>query len=239
VPSPTSPRNPLTRARFLLAQAEALSGFEQEAFDNFVQAAIIVGQSVYEYMASAPTADGAYRDWLRAKGMAMEADPLLAYFRTSRNLLVHRRHVPVQRRIFGTGWLSFHFSAHGEGRVTRSEPWYRRSVGILFHDAVAPVMRPIRRMRYRLGEAPRRRLALCTRGSKQGEAGGATGKWCRRSGSSTLTTRRGWTGLRSTSCGRTSTGWRSSSPRRRLSSRWSSDRGQGLRLRRSVPYVVG
>jgi hypothetical protein len=46
VPSPTSPRNPLTRARFFLAQAEASSGFEQEALENFVQAAIIFGQSV-------------------------------------------------------------------------------------------------------------------------------------------------------------------------------------------------
>jgi len=153
VPSPTSPRNPLTRARFFLAQAEASSGFEQEAFENFVQAAIIFGQSVYEYMASAPTADGAYRDWLRATSIAMEADPVLAYFRRSRNLLVHRRHVPVQRRIFGTASETLpSLSMYAEGRVTRGEPWYRRSLGILWQDATATVMRPVHRWRYRLGE---------------------------------------------------------------------------------------
>ena len=157
MPSLTSPRSPLTRARFFLARAEALSGFEQEAFDNYVQAAMVFGQSVYEYLASAPGADEAYRDWLRATGIAMEADPVLAYFRRSRNLLVHRRHVPVQRRIFGTGSFTAHSSMYGEGRVTRSEPWYRRSVGILWHNAIAPAMRPIRRLRYRLGEAVKRR----------------------------------------------------------------------------------
>jgi hypothetical protein len=66
VPSATSPRNPLTRARFFLAQAEALPGTEQEAFDHFLQAAIVFGRSVYQYLQSLADATGVdpgYRKW--------------------------------------------------------------------------------------------------------------------------------------------------------------------------------
>jgi len=158
VPSPTSPRNPLTRARFFLAHAEGLPGTEQEAFDNYVQAAIVFGQSVYEYLASAPGADEDYRNWLRAKSTEMEADPVLRFFRKSRNLLVHRRHVPVQRRIFGTvSAMLPSLSMYAEGRVTRGQPWYQRSLSILWQDAKATVMRPVHRWRHRLGEAAKRR----------------------------------------------------------------------------------
>jgi hypothetical protein len=164
VPSPTSPRNPLTRARFLLAQAEALPGTEQETFDTYIQAAIVFGRSIYHHLqtvATAPGADAKYRQWFVAKSAEMKADPVLEYFRESRDLLLKGRQVTVQRRVFGTGSLSAHISLYAEGRVTRTEPWYRRSVGTLWHDAMAPVMRPIHRWRYRLGEAAiRRRRAL-------------------------------------------------------------------------------
>jgi hypothetical protein len=58
LPSPTSPRNPLTRARFFLGQAEALPGTEREAFDNYLQAAIVFGRSVYQYLQSLADASG-------------------------------------------------------------------------------------------------------------------------------------------------------------------------------------
>jgi hypothetical protein len=44
-----------------------------------------------------------------------------------------------------------------EGKVTRGEPWYRRSLPILWQDARATVLRPVHRWRYRLGEAVKRR----------------------------------------------------------------------------------
>ena len=156
MPSPTSPRNPLTRARFFLAQAEALPGTEQYAFDNYLQAAIVFGRSAYNYLDELAKARGvyaAYRQWFGAKRTVMNADPLFGYFWKTRNLLVHHRHVPVMKRAFWTGTISAHISMYGEGRVSRSEPWYRRSLGILWHDAKATVMRPVDRWRYRLVEA--------------------------------------------------------------------------------------
>ena len=69
MPSPTSPRIPLTRARFLLAQAEALPGTEREAFDTYLQAAIVFGRSIYHHLqtvAAVPGADAAYRKWFTA-----------------------------------------------------------------------------------------------------------------------------------------------------------------------------
>jgi len=161
VPSPTSPRNPLTRARFLLAQAEALSGTEQETFDTYLQAAIVFGRAIYHHLqtvAAVPGADAAYRKWFTAKSAEMKADAVLEYFRESRDLLLKERQVTVQRRVFGTiSTVQARSSGYVEGRVTRGEPWYRRSLGILWRDAVAPVMRPVHRSQYRLGEAIKQR----------------------------------------------------------------------------------
>ena len=164
MPSPTSPSIPLQRARFLLAQAEALHGHEQEAFDTYLQAAIVFGRSIYHHlqtMATAPGADAEYREWFTAKSAEMKADPVLEYFREYRDLLLKERQVTVQRRIFGTGSLSVHIAIHGEGRVTYGESWYRRSPRILWQDVKATVMRPVHRWRYRAGEVvTRRRRAL-------------------------------------------------------------------------------
>ena len=160
VPSPTSPRNPLTRARFFLAQAEALPGTEQETFDTYLQAAIVFGRSIYHHLqtvATAPGADAKYRQWFVAKSAEMKADPVLEYFRESRDLLLKERQVTVTRRAFRTVSLSGSGSIYVEGRVTRSEPWYRRSLRILGHDAKATVMRPVHRLRHHLAEAAKRR----------------------------------------------------------------------------------
>lgn len=158
--SPTSPRVPLARARFFLAKAEALPGTEQEVFDTYLQAAIVFGRSAYHHLqgaAAAASADAGYRKWFASTSAEMLRDPLLEYFRESRDLILKERQVLVQRRIFGTVSISGSGSMYAEGRVTRSEPWYRRSPSILWHDATGPVMRPIRRWRYRLGLAARRR----------------------------------------------------------------------------------
>jgi len=156
VPSPTSPRNPLTRARFLLAQAEALSGDQREAFDTYLQAAIVFGRAIYHHLqtvAQSSGVDTAYRQWFTAKSAEMKTDPVLEYFRESRDLLLKERQVTVRRRVFGTASAAAYISEYAEGRVTRGEPWYRRSLGILWQDATATVMRPVHRWRYRLVEA--------------------------------------------------------------------------------------
>jgi hypothetical protein len=137
-----------------------LPGTEQEAFDHFLQAAIVFGRSVYQYLQSLDETAGAdpgYRQWFSAKRTVMAADPVLEYFRKSRDLLAHHRHLPVAKRAFGRVSLSAHISMYAEGRVTRSERWYRRSLGILWHDAIAPAMRPVHRWQYRLGEAIKQR----------------------------------------------------------------------------------
>lgn len=118
------------------------------------------GRSVYHHLqvtAAAPGADPGYRQWFASKSAEVTSDPVLEYFRESRDLILKERQVLVQRRIFGTGSLSVSASLYAEGRVTRSEPWYRRSPRLLCHDATGPVMRPIRRWRHRLGLTARRR----------------------------------------------------------------------------------
>jgi hypothetical protein len=160
VQSPTSPRNPLTRARFFLAQAEALSGTEREAFNNYLQAAIVFGRSVYQYLQSLADASGVdpgYRKWFNAKRTVMAADPILEYFRNSRDLLIHHRHLPVAKRTSRTASAAAYVSDYAEMKVGRGQPWYRRSRGVLWQDAKATVMRPVHRWRHRVGEAVKRR----------------------------------------------------------------------------------
>jgi hypothetical protein len=151
-----------------------LPGTEREAFDNNLQAAIVFGRAVYHYLqslAESSGSDAGYREWFRAKSITMKADPVLEYFRASRDLLLKERHVPVARRFFGTISASAYISGYVEGKVTRGEPWYRRSLPILWQDARATVLRPVHRWRYRLGEAGTRRRrvlrqsvdAWCTR----------------------------------------------------------------------------
>ena len=160
MPSPTSPRNPLTRARSFHVQAKALPGTEREAFDNYLMAAIVFGRSVYHYLqslAEAAGADEAYRRWFRAKSTEMEADPVLEYFRASRDLLLKERQVAATRRtsLTLTGSVSFH--SYLESPVTRGQPWYRRSLRILSQDAKAAVMRPVPRLLARFTETVIRR----------------------------------------------------------------------------------
>lgn len=158
--SQTSPRNPLTRARFFLAHAEALPSTEREAFDNYLQAAIVFGRSVYHYLrslAESPDVDAAYRQWFRTKSTEMKADPVLEYFRDSRDLLLKERQVAVARRIFVTASDVAHVSDYAEMTVIRGQPWYRRTRRILWQDATATLMRPVKRWRHRLGEALMRR----------------------------------------------------------------------------------
>lgn len=163
MPSPTSPRNPLTRARFFLAQAEAVPGTDRDAFENYVQAAIVFGRSVYQYMGSLDGTAGVdpdYRKWFSAKKTAMTADPVLEHFRKSRDLLVHERHVPVARRVVRTVTAMAYISEYAEVRVTRDQPWHRRSLAILWQDARAAVMRPVKRCRHHLGEVLQRRRRI-------------------------------------------------------------------------------
>ena len=156
MPSPTSPRNPLTRARFLLAQAEALSGDQREAFDTYLKAAIVFGRAIYHHLqtvAQSYGVDTAYRQWFTAKSAEMKTDPVLEYFRESRDLLLKERQVTVRRRVFRTASEVAYMSDYAEVRVTHRQPWYRRSRSVLWHYAKAAVMRPVHRWLYRLVEA--------------------------------------------------------------------------------------
>lgn len=158
--TPTSPRTPLTRARFFLAQAEALPGNERVPFDNCLQAAIVFGRSVWHYLkrlADAPGADPAYRAWFAATSASMKADPVLEYFRESRDLLLKERSLPVARRVMRTASVQAYISEYAEVRVIRSRPWYRRGVRILWQDARANVRRLLGRWQYRAVESLKRR----------------------------------------------------------------------------------
>lgn len=141
-----------------------MPGTERAAFENYLQAAIVFGRSVYHYLqslAESSGVDAGYLQWFHAKSAEMKADPVFEYFRESRDLLLKERKVAVRRRVNRTVSDSTYISAYAEVRVTRAQPWYRQGLITLWQDAMAAVTRPIKRWRYRLREAVmRRRRAL-------------------------------------------------------------------------------
>jgi hypothetical protein len=137
-----------------------LPGTEKEAFDNYLQAAIVFGRSVYHYLHSLAEFSGveaAYRQWFMVKSTEMLDDPVLEFFRASRDLLLKERTLAVARRIYGTASVSAYISLYAEGSVNRGGPWHRRSPVILWRDAKAAVIRPVNRWLCRLGESLVRR----------------------------------------------------------------------------------
>jgi chlorite dismutase len=137
-----------------------LPGTDRDAFDTRLQAAIVFGRSIYHHLqtvAAAPGADEAYRHWFRAKSTEMKADPVLEYFRDSRDLLLKERQVAVRRRSFVRASDTVYISDYAELTVTRRQPRSRRSLGFLWQDAKAIVMMPLHRLRHRFVEAVKQR----------------------------------------------------------------------------------
>lgn len=165
--SPESPRAALDRATYFLAQAEGLSGDQRAEFGHNIDAAIIFGRSAYHFMqsrASALGTDPAYVSWFDRTKVAMRADKLLEYFREQRDLTLKERHRVIPRRVYASFTATALVSGYVEAVVKRGQPWYRRSPSILWHDAWATVMRPLKRWRYKAGlRARRARVALVAR----------------------------------------------------------------------------
>lgn len=160
MPSSTSPRTPLQRAREFLARAERLTGNDRREFDDYVQAAIVFGRSVYHYLdslAEAANAEATYRAWFRAKKKAMASDAVLEFFRRERDMMLKERTEGVRRRVTTSAHAAAYMSGYAEMRVIRGAPWYRRSPRILWQDASATLMRPLKRWRHQLGEGLKRR----------------------------------------------------------------------------------
>jgi hypothetical protein len=167
VPSPTSPRTPLSRAREFLTRAERLTGNDRREFDDDIQAAIVFGRSVYHYLdslAEAANAGPGYRAWFRARKKAMVSDAVLEFFRRERDVMLKERTEGVRRRVTMSAHAEAFISTYAEMRVIRGQPWYRRSPRILWQDAWASVTRPLKRWRHRIAEdLKRRRRAIRAR----------------------------------------------------------------------------
>ena len=143
---------PLRRARFFLGEAQAMIEVDRVKLDHYLTAAVVFRRSAYHYLETAadPASPKAYRSWFGAKQLVIKADVLLEHFRDLRNTEIHARRVPLSRHVSVSLNAVLTTSAYGEARVIRGQPWYRRSPGILWEDARATVLRPLRRWRYRL-----------------------------------------------------------------------------------------
>lgn len=147
-----SPRAALTRAEYFLGRAAALHGDRRAEFEHNIDAAIVFGRSAYHFLqarAKATGADPGFVAWFNTKRTTMLTDVVLEYFRKERDMTLKERHRAIPKRVFATASVAFGISMHAEGVVSRAQPWYRRSPSILWQDARASVMRPLRRCRYR------------------------------------------------------------------------------------------
>lgn len=154
---------PLQRARFFLGEAQAMREVDRVKLDHYLTSAVVFGRSAFHYLETAAdaTSPKAYRSWFGAKRLVIKADVLLEHFRDLRNSEIHTRRVPLSRHVSVSLNAVLRTSAYGEARVKRALPWYRRSPRILWQDAWATLLRPLKRWRYRAGEwAWRHRAAI-------------------------------------------------------------------------------
>lgn len=150
--SPGSPRAALDRANYFLGRAASHRGDEREAFSADLDAAVVFARSAYHFLdsrAKAVGADPAYKTWFAAKRKAMASDRVLEYFRVHRDLTLKERHPGFNKRVFAGLATAAVITPRVEARVTRAQPWYRRSPRILRQDVWRAAMRPVRRWRER------------------------------------------------------------------------------------------
>lgn len=103
-----SSRQKLNQARILAGDTRRVGPVNWDAFAGYLEAAIVFGRSVIdhlskEYTGYADVNRKAFTKWHASQELRMDsghpgADPLLAYFRDTRNVVVHEHAAPLGRQ---------------------------------------------------------------------------------------------------------------------------------------------
>lgn len=139
-------RKPLKRARFFAEIASLCGISRREAFENYLAASIVFGQSVFDYLRKEYARKPGFEDWWCVQ---KKSDSLFQFFDQKRNFVLHQGLVRTPVIIYESLHIAASTSTTGRFSVKRNTRWYKRGINIILQDCYAVVLEPILKLHYR------------------------------------------------------------------------------------------
>jgi hypothetical protein len=157
-------RTVLEKARFFLVQAEAAEpaahAIDRVPFLANIEAAVIFGRSVTFHLQKEYSNKNGFTAWYHGVRAQFGANPQFRYLLETRNFILKQGPAPIRRTVQVTAHSAMSPEITLDTVVIRGQPWYRRSPNILYQDARAKLLGPVRRWKQRRNAARRREAAL-------------------------------------------------------------------------------
>ena len=117
-------RHPLQRARFFLQKAEQCDASQLDAFEAYLDAAIVFGRSAMQWLQPKYKGNSEWKKWFNS----LKNDPSIKFFKDYRDVLLHK-HTPKYHQIINMG---------GSAQGTRATELY------YFEDPGTPATETVR-----------------------------------------------------------------------------------------------
>lgn len=142
-------RRTLRKARFFAEQAEQSKVGQREAFEAYLEAAIVFGRSVTFHIQKEFTCKEGFDDWYSSHQNKLTNDSVAKFFLERRNFILKQGPVNIHKIIIAEFHDTLNVSCTVEAKVIRGQPWYRRSIRFLWSDFKMPFVGWINRRRQR------------------------------------------------------------------------------------------
>lgn len=157
-------RGALDKARYFLQQAEATeaaahSENERLPFLANAEAAIVYGRSITFHLQKQFSHDPLFDEWYEGVRGRLRQDARFRYLLETRNVILKEGPAPIRRTIEITMNVSVSLGVTFDAVLVRGQPWYRRSLKILWDDFRVAALRRYRKWRHARDEVRRRRDA--------------------------------------------------------------------------------
>jgi hypothetical protein len=156
MPEKNTARETLDRARFFLEQAVQCDGSLREEFSRFLETAIIYARSVTLHLKKQYAHTTGFQTWYSEKESQLRNDPLCQFFVNARNYILKEGILGVGRVLSVTAHVRtlVIVSDLVRVKVKRGNPWYRRSLKIIWEDLYDSIVMPIRKWNMRQKSRP-------------------------------------------------------------------------------------
>ena len=135
----------LGRANFFLDYAEKYAFVDRQAFEYFLEAAIVYGRSVTFHLQKEFSKYSLFGDWYCEKQGEMRKDSLFQFFLDKRNYILKEGPVPIIKTTIVTISETVTISDFLEVQVIRARPWYKRGLKTIFEDLRASLLQKYHR----------------------------------------------------------------------------------------------
>jgi hypothetical protein len=128
----------LRKARFFAIQAEQSKVGHREAFETYLEAAIVFGRSITFHIQKEFVHKEGFVNWYSDHQNKLKNDPVAKFFLEKRNFILKQGPVGIHKIITADFHEILTFSCTVNAKVIRGQPWYRRSIKILWSDFKSP-----------------------------------------------------------------------------------------------------